>query len=203
MKTAIAIILAFAAIVSLVVYGTKEAVKDQKPKFVSRIPLNTPAPKVIERVKVIERIKVVEVPVTTIHEKETVERVVYVPEKTIAKEIHHEPAPTFAPAPQPVTCPAPQPAIAPAPQTTIIPALQPPPRPAYIHPLSQKTVSSAVCIKRIYLGKQPSSSTITGPHARISGGIKNGTDNLYHRFKRRNIYFGLDSVPERRPGTSF
>jgi hypothetical protein len=134
MKTAIAIILAFAAIVSLVVYGTQEAVKVQKPKFISRAPLNTPPPKIIERVKVVERIKVVEVPVTTIHEKETVERVVYVPEKTIVKEIHHEPAP--APVPEPVICPVPQAAFAPTPHVIIIPAFQPPTRPVHIIPSS-------------------------------------------------------------------
>jgi hypothetical protein len=129
MKAAIAIILAFGVIISLVVYGTREVVKTQPPKFVLRIPLNTPSPKVVDRVQLIEKIKVVEVPVTTIHVKETVERVVYIPEKTIVKEIHHEPAPP--PTPQPVTCFAPQPAITPAPETTIIRTLQPPPRPAY------------------------------------------------------------------------
>jgi hypothetical protein len=129
MKTAITIIMVFGVIITLVVYGTREALKDQQPKFASRISRNAPAPKAAERVKIIEMIKVVEVPVTTIHVKETVERVVYVPEKTIVIEINLEPAPP--PTPQPVTCPAPQPAITPAPQTIIISALQPPPRPAY------------------------------------------------------------------------
>jgi hypothetical protein len=134
MKTAITIIVTFGVIIALVVYGTRETLKDQKPKLASRISLNTPVPKAAEKVRIIERVKVVEVPVTTIREKEIVERIVYVPEKPIVNEIHHEPAPVPTPAPRPVTCPAPQPIFIPDPQAIIIPAIQQPYRPTNIIP---------------------------------------------------------------------
>lgn len=129
MKTAIAIIAIFGVIVALVAYGTREALNNNQPKVSSRIHSRAPEPRVIEKVQIIERVKLVEVPVTKIIEREPVEKIVYVPEKTIVKEIHHEPAPV--PVPQAVEPPTPRPVFVPAPQAVIMPAVNRPPRPTY------------------------------------------------------------------------
>jgi hypothetical protein len=74
-------------------------------------------------------------------------KVVYVPEKTIVKEIYHEPTP--APTPQPVTCPTPQPVTCPTPQPVIIPTLLPPPRPAYIIPSPRRPFHPPIASRQL------------------------------------------------------